>query len=81
MTLEDETGFLNLVIWPKKFSEYALLIKTTAFLGATGKVQYGSGASGGRRAVETEAHSGAVSSAKPEFSLTHRFSRYRLAKR
>jgi error-prone DNA polymerase len=39
MTLEDETGFVNLVLWPKKFSEYALLIKTTAFLGATGKVQ------------------------------------------
>jgi error-prone DNA polymerase len=43
MTLEDETGFVNLVIWPKKFDEYALLIKTTAFLGATGKVQSESG--------------------------------------
>ncbi|HXV64834.1 MAG TPA: error-prone DNA polymerase, partial [Vicinamibacteria bacterium] len=35
MTLEDETGFVNLVIWPKKFEEYALLVKTTPFLGAT----------------------------------------------
>jgi error-prone DNA polymerase len=43
MTLEDETGFVNLVIWSQKFSEYALLIKTTAFLGATGKVQAESG--------------------------------------
>jgi error-prone DNA polymerase len=43
MTLEDETGFVNLVIWPKKFDEYALLIKTTAFLGTTGKIQSESG--------------------------------------
>jgi error-prone DNA polymerase len=43
MTLEDETGFVNLVIWSQKFSEYALLIKTTTFLGATGKVQAESG--------------------------------------
>ncbi len=43
MTLEDETGFVNLVVWPKKFDEYALLIKTTAFLGVTGKVQSESG--------------------------------------
>ena len=39
MTLEDETGFVNLVVWPKKFEEYAVLAKTTPFLGATGKVQ------------------------------------------
>jgi error-prone DNA polymerase len=39
MTLEDETGFVNLVLWPKKFQEYALVVKTTTFLGATGKVQ------------------------------------------
>jgi error-prone DNA polymerase len=43
MTLEDETGFVNLVVWSQKFSEYALLIKTTTFLGATGKVQAESG--------------------------------------
>ena len=39
MTLEDESGFVNLVLWPKTFQEYALLAKTTPFLGATGKVQ------------------------------------------
>ena len=39
MTLEDETGFVNLVIWPKIFQEYAALAKTTAFMGATGKIQ------------------------------------------
>ncbi len=39
MTLEDETGFVNLVIWPKVFEAFALLIKTTSFLGVTGKIQ------------------------------------------
>ena len=39
MTLEDESGFVNLVLWPKKFEEYAVLAKTTPFLGVTGKVQ------------------------------------------
>ena len=39
MTLEDETGFVNLVVWPKKFQEYSVLAKTTPFLGVTGKVQ------------------------------------------
>jgi len=39
MTLEDETGFVNLVIWAKKFQEFAILVKTTPFLGATGRVQ------------------------------------------
>ena len=39
MTLEDETGFVNLVIWRKVFEQYKVLIKTTAFLGVTGKLQ------------------------------------------
>ena len=43
MTLEDETGFVNLVVWPKKFEEYAILVKTTTFLGATGEIQAESG--------------------------------------
>jgi len=43
MTLEDETGFVNLVIWEKVFKKYEVLAKTTAFLGVTGKLQYESG--------------------------------------
>ncbi|TNF38323.1 MAG: DNA polymerase III subunit alpha [Deltaproteobacteria bacterium] len=39
MTLEDETGFVNAVIWRKVFEKYALIAKTTTFLGVTGKVQ------------------------------------------
>ena len=39
MTLEDETGFVNLVIWSKVFERYAVLIKTVGFIGVTGKLQ------------------------------------------
>ena len=39
MTLEDETGFVNVVIWQKTFEAHALLAKTASFLGVTGKVQ------------------------------------------
>lgn len=43
MTLEDETGFVNLVLWRDVFARYALLAKTTSLLGVTGKVQAESG--------------------------------------
>jgi error-prone DNA polymerase len=39
MTLEDETGFVNLVVWTKVFEQYMVLAKTASFLGVTGKVQ------------------------------------------
>jgi error-prone DNA polymerase len=39
MTLEDETGFVNLVIWEKVFQKFAVIAKTRPFLGVTGKVQ------------------------------------------
>jgi error-prone DNA polymerase len=39
MTLEDETGFVNLVIWTDVFARHELLAKTEAFLGITGKLQ------------------------------------------
>ena len=39
MTLEDETGFVNVVVWSKVFEENAVLLKTTNFLGVTGKLQ------------------------------------------
>ena len=39
MTLEDETGFVNLVIWQRVFEKYAVIAKTAAFLGVTGKLQ------------------------------------------
>ncbi|MCZ7627291.1 MAG: hypothetical protein M5R38_17375 [Candidatus Methylomirabilis sp.] len=37
--MEDETGFVNLVLWPKVFARYATLAKTATFLGVTGTLQ------------------------------------------
>jgi len=39
MTLEDETGFVNVVLWQPVFDRYPVLVRTAAFLGVTGKVQ------------------------------------------
>jgi len=39
MTLDDETGFVNLVIWDSVFQRYSVLAKTAAFLGVTGALQ------------------------------------------
>ena len=39
MTLEDETGFVNVVLWRQVFDRFRLLAKTATFLGVTGKLQ------------------------------------------
>ncbi len=39
MTLEDETGFVNVVVWSRVYEKYKVLVKTTSFLGVTGRVQ------------------------------------------
>ena len=39
MTLEDETGFVNLVVWSKVFRQYRPTILTTSFLGVSGTIQ------------------------------------------
>jgi error-prone DNA polymerase len=39
MTLEDESGFVNLVVWEKVFQKFRTLFLTTSFLGVTGKIQ------------------------------------------
>ncbi len=39
MTLEDETGFVNAVIWESVFQRYAVLAKTASFLGISGTIQ------------------------------------------
>ena len=43
MTLEDETGFVNLVVWEAVFQRFAVIAKTQPFLGVTGKVQSAEG--------------------------------------
>src|SRR4029450_2299115 len=39
MTMEDETGFVNVVLWQGGFAPYVLIAKTSSFLGVTGKIQ------------------------------------------
>lgn len=39
MTLEDETGFVNLVVWARVFEQHRILAKTATFLGVTGRIQ------------------------------------------
>lgn len=39
MTLEDETGFANLVLWKDVFKKHEIIAKTVSFLGVTGNVQ------------------------------------------
>ena len=43
MTLEDETGFANLVLWPDVYARYETIAKTQHFLGVTGEIQAGEG--------------------------------------
>ena len=39
MTIEDETGFVNVVIWAHVFEAFAVIGKTESFLGVSGKIQ------------------------------------------
>jgi error-prone DNA polymerase len=39
MTLEDETGFVNLVVWTQVFEAYALIARSASLLGVTGRLQ------------------------------------------
>ncbi|MDA1093581.1 MAG: error-prone DNA polymerase [Acidobacteria bacterium] len=43
MTLEDETGFVNIVIWKTVFDQHMLIAKTASLLGVTGKIQKAEG--------------------------------------
>jgi error-prone DNA polymerase len=42
-TLEDETGFVNVVVWKQVFERHAALAKTAALLGVTGEIQKADG--------------------------------------
>jgi len=43
MTLEDETGLVNLVVWERVYKQHRTLVKTQSFIGVTGKLQVQSG--------------------------------------
>ena len=40
---EDETGFVNLVIWKQVFERHAVLAKTAVVLGVDGRIQRAEG--------------------------------------
>jgi error-prone DNA polymerase len=42
-TLEDETGFVNLVIWQQVFESHSVLARTAAILGVDGRIQRSEG--------------------------------------
>jgi error-prone DNA polymerase len=39
LTLEDETGFVNVVVWSRVFEAHAVLVKASSFLGVSGRLQ------------------------------------------
>ena len=39
MTLEDETGFVNLVLWDRVFQSFSVLARTAYWLGVTGTIE------------------------------------------
>ena len=39
MTMEDETGFVNLVVWAQVFADNALVVRTSSLLGVAGRLQ------------------------------------------
>jgi error-prone DNA polymerase len=39
LTLEDETGFVNVVLWPKVWTRHRVLVKTSPLLGITGRLE------------------------------------------
>ena len=43
LTLEDETGFVNVVVWQRVFAEHAILLKSAAVLGVSGRIQRADG--------------------------------------
>lgn len=39
LTLEDESGFVNVIIWPKVWERYAQFVRSHSFLGVSGRLQ------------------------------------------
>lgn len=39
LTLEDETGFVNLIVWPDRFEKFKTTLLTGSFLAVSGKLQ------------------------------------------
>ena len=39
MTMEDETGFVNTILWPGVYEQFSVQARTLSFLGVSGKIQ------------------------------------------
>ena len=39
MSLEDESGFVNAVLWQRVYEQYKVIVKSVSFLGISGKLQ------------------------------------------
>ena len=39
MTMEDETGFVNTILWPSVYEQFSIQARTLSFLGVSGKIQ------------------------------------------
>ena len=72
MTLEDETGFVNVVVWKRVFDQHDVLARTATFLGVTGKapVRIGRRQYRGRSALGTADPGPSAERRQPGFSLT-----------
>ena len=43
MTMEDETGFVNTILWPSVYEQFPVQARTLSFLGVSGKIQAADG--------------------------------------
>ena len=43
MTLEDETGLVNVVLWDRVYQQHKVVAKTESFLGISGSIQSDAG--------------------------------------
>ena len=43
MTLEDETGFVNVILWRRVYERFRIAVKTLSFMGVSGRLQNESG--------------------------------------
>ncbi len=43
MTIEDETGIANLIVWPKTFEQYRPVVLGARLIGVTGRLQHAGG--------------------------------------
>ena len=61
MTLEDETGVANIIVWPKAFERLRAIVIGARFVAVTGKLQ----SEAGRHPYHRRTHGGSDADARP----------------